>query len=210
MVENADAWLTFVGVTDPLRLLIEDGFTSDGLVVGDSVEKLSQRVGATIIVVESAESERRFAAIQSLSQQPDTYVVVLVDTVDADVYVRSMKCGAVGVAHVDSGVEHIAAVTAAALRHDCLMPRSVVSSILDRPDLDRLAHTEMQILDCLRQGMNTKQIATALNVSGRTARRRIHNLYLALGVDDAAAALERAHQLQLPTRNGDDERGSVS
>lgn len=189
-----EPWLSFVGVSPDFRAVIEDGFTSDGLLVGDSVEKLAHRVGARVVLVVSTALVPNLDVVRQLVAEPNAYTIALADRSATDSYLELMRAGASGVADVDSGVEHIATVTAAALRHDFLLPAAVVRTLLDRPDPVRLSDTSIQILQCLERGMNTKQIAASLNVSGRTARRRIHNLYLQLGVTDAAAAVRRANQ----------------
>jgi ATP/maltotriose-dependent transcriptional regulator MalT len=60
-------------------------------------------------------------------------------------------------------------------------------SVLSRRDVD--------VLQCLADGKSTSQIAGVLEVSGNTARTRIHRVEAKLDVTDRAAAVRTAKEL---------------
>ncbi len=50
-----------------------------------------------------------------------------------------------------------------------------------------LSDRESQVLGLLARGLQTKQVATALGVSAKTADRHVQNIYAKLGVSSRAA-----------------------
>jgi DNA-binding NarL/FixJ family response regulator len=59
------------------------------------------------------------------------------------------------------------------------------------PTIERpagLTHREVEVIALLARGMQTKQIARALDISPKTADRHIQNTYRKIGVSSRAAA----------------------
>ena len=58
-----------------------------------------------------------------------------------------------------------------------------------------LNRRDVAVLQCLADGKSTSQIAGVLEVSGNTARTRIHQVQAKLDVTDRAAAVRTAQEL---------------
>ncbi len=190
-------WLTIHGGTAAHREEIERGFTGELFeTFGNTVELLAEKVQARITVVFSDAVSQRSTEINQAVLEPNTYLVVLVDRVELVVYRQALAAGADGVAHVDSPIEHLCDIAKSALRHDITLPKEIVRSMATTtpPAVEELTAMSTDILRCLDRGMNTNQIAAELNFSVRTARRRIHNLCLTLGVAKAENAVGAARR----------------
>jgi DNA-binding NarL/FixJ family response regulator len=63
----------------------------------------------------------------------------------------------------------------------------------ERPFPD-LSEREFAILELIAQGLNNRQIADRLMISGKTVSNHISNIFLKLHVNDRAQAIVRAHE----------------
>jgi DNA-binding NarL/FixJ family response regulator len=192
---SEDDWLNIIGGTPPFREAIRVGFTTGRLTgSGPTVEELASSLGCSLTVVFVNRPEP-FTSVAEEVRNPDAYVIAIIDQRDVNSYIDVIEAGADGVMHEDNSVQHLCSVAMAALRHDMLLPKPVVAHFVERlipggpSDISAVSH---KILRCLKDGLTTNQIADQLFLSERTARRRIQNLYLNLGVTSASEALEKA------------------
>ena len=87
---------------------------------------------------------------------------------------------------------HVVGAEASAGRVDRDAVVAVIESAGQRaPHLDRpsgLTDREGQVLALLARGLQTKQVANALDISVKTADRHVQNIYVKIGVSSRAAA----------------------
>jgi DNA-binding NarL/FixJ family response regulator len=135
---------------------------------------------------------------------PDTFIVMLTDSHDHDDLVAAVRLGACG--YLDKGMvfDRIPHVLRAVISGEFALPRSFVGQLIqelrDRRAPGRLRLTgdgavrltdrEWEVLDLLRDGLQTVQIADRLFVSQVTVRGHVAAIVKKLRVPDRAAAIE--------------------
>jgi DNA-binding NarL/FixJ family response regulator len=67
--------------------------------------------------------------------------------------------------------------------------RSVVEEVAQRPSRNHLTHDELHVLALLARGHTTDRIATHLNMSERTVRRKTRSACDAVGVETTVEAI---------------------
>ena len=112
---------------------------------------------------------------------------------DEDVY-RAVQAGAHGYL-LKSTVQHemVAAIRAVAsgTRH---IPPRIASRLAQRMSRPTLTHRELEILEMLAKGLTNKQIGTAFQISGNTARNHVNSIIQKLHVADRTEAVSIAIQ----------------
>jgi two-component system nitrate/nitrite response regulator NarL len=110
---------------------------------------------------------------------PGSAVVVLGGSSDIDDLLSALRAGAVG--YVPAGV------SSAGLRR---VVRNLILELRSQaPAHSGVTRRESQVLDMLRQGQATEQIARRLRISPVTVRRHISELMHKLGVENRAALI---------------------
>jgi DNA-binding NarL/FixJ family response regulator len=140
------------------------------------------------------------ATREILSERPSMRVVVLtVVSDDADIS-AAMEAGACGFLAKDTPIEVVAvAVRAAAQGAAWLSPRAadVVLSRVRQPEaepgstpahLELLSARELEVLRLIARGMENVEIASALNISPRTAKNHVSSILGKLGVPSRVQA----------------------
>jgi DNA-binding NarL/FixJ family response regulator len=131
------------------------------------------------------------ATRQLLSDQPQTKIVVLTSFSDRQRVGDALAAGAVGYLLKDCAPgELLAAVRAAALGQVPLDPR-VAGALLPsrRPAPDQLlSEREQEVLGLAATGLANKQIGRRLNISERTVKVHLSNIYRRIGVNDRTSA----------------------
>lgn len=157
---------------------------------GKIVELDEPAEDSDVVIVHCAtEADWDFAAHQAHL----TVVVIVLSTLDIDLYARALSLGA-GVVHVDTSTEIIHAVAGAALSGESLVPVVVTQRLAGHWCTSRSAHTKLtlleeQIADALIEGLTMQQIAADHGYSDRTIRRRLQGIYLKIGATNRADAL---------------------
>jgi two-component system nitrate/nitrite response regulator NarL len=125
---------------------------------------------------------------------PGSAVVVLGGSSDIDDLLSALRAGAVG--YVPAGVSSAGLRRAvhAVLGDEAAVPRSMVRDLIlelrsQAPAHSGVTRRESQVLDMLRQGQATEQIARRLRISPVTVRRHISELMHKLGVENRAALI---------------------
>jgi len=141
---------------------------------------------------------------QICSRVPETEVVVLSDSADENELLESLRAGASGYLQKNLDPEALARALHATLRGEAAFPRALLGPVVDefrarhdrrrlrlpgRPAIE-LSRRESEVLDLLRRGLATGEIADRLDISPVTVRRHIGLLLRKLRVPDRAAALK--------------------
>jgi DNA-binding NarL/FixJ family response regulator len=137
------------------------------------------------------------------SRVPETEVVVLADKPDENELLDAVRAGASGYMQKNMNPEAFSRALHGALRGEPAFPRALLAPVLEefraRHERRRLrlpgrtvvdlSRRESEVLDLLRNGLATGEIADRLDISPVTVRRHVGTLLRKLGVSDRAAAL---------------------
>jgi DNA-binding NarL/FixJ family response regulator len=124
--------------------------------------------------------------------RPDTRVVVLTSFHDRERVTQALGAGAVGYVLKDSEPRDVlAAVRSAAQGHAPLDPR-VAGVLLPSAEPSapgtELSAREAEVLDLIAEGRSNRQIARALEISERTVKVHVGNIFRRIGVSDRTSA----------------------
>jgi DNA-binding NarL/FixJ family response regulator len=134
---------------------------------------------------------------------PEAEVVVLTDAGDENELLEALRAGASGYLQKNLEPEALARALHAAVRGEPTFPRALLGPVVEefraRQDRRRLrlpgrpavelSRRESEVLDLLRRGLATAEIADRLDISPVTVRRHVGLLLRKLGVKTRAAAL---------------------
>ena len=139
-------------------------------------------------VLDGIEATRRLAA-----EAPDTSVLVLTSFSDRRRITGALDAGAVGYLLKDAPAEEVVrGIRAAAAGGSPLDPRAARSLLEAKaaPDpLDALSAREREVLGLLLEGLPNKLIARRLEISEKTVKTHLTNVFRALGVTDRVQAV---------------------
>jgi len=131
-----------------------------------------------------------------LEAQPDARVVILTSSeapADAD---KALAAGAAG--YVTKSLEHEAIL--AAIRAVQRGVRDIRKGVAERAGLGRaglLSPRELEVLQLLRTGSSTREIARKLGITSRTVAFHVATILEKLGVADRVGAVAKAFDLGL-------------
>jgi two-component system, NarL family, nitrate/nitrite response regulator NarL len=143
------------------------------------------------------------AAATITSKAPETAVVVLAANEDADQMLDALRAGASGYLPKDIDPERLPQAVEAVVRGEAAIPRRLVAHLVeefrerrrhrrvalqDRPAVD-LTSREWEVLELLRQGLTTAEIAERLFIADGTVRTHVAALLHKLDVPDRVAAV---------------------
>jgi DNA-binding NarL/FixJ family response regulator len=138
------------------------------------------------------------------SRVPQTEVVVLTDTAVEHELLEVVRAGASGYLEKNLSPDTLARALHGVLSGEAAFPRAMLGPVLEefrmrnqrrrlklpaRPAIE-LSRRESEVLELLRRGLSTGEIADRLDISPVTVRRHVGLLLRKLGVSDRAAALE--------------------
>jgi two-component system, NarL family, nitrate/nitrite response regulator NarL len=138
------------------------------------------------------------------SRVPQTEVVLLTDAADEHELLDAVQAGASGYLQKNLSPDTLARALQGVLRGEAAFPRAMLGPVLDefrmrnqrrrlklpaRPAIE-LSRRESEVLDLLRRGLATAEIADRLDISPVTVRRHVGLLLRKLNVPDRAAALK--------------------
>ena len=201
----------------PLRLLVADHCPATCLGLRSLLAEwgfdVCAEAGDTAAAVEAAVRERPdvclleikiagdgVGAIEEIvALVPATAVVVLTVTGDEAEALQALRAGAAGYLLKDADPETLALAIRAAARGEAVLPRPLVARLIgESGERERrrrlfaelpLTSREEEVLDLLRQGKTTAEIATRLFVSQVTVRTHICSILKKLDVHDRQAAV---------------------
>jgi DNA-binding NarL/FixJ family response regulator len=151
--------------------------------------------------IEAAEAIRRAL--------PETAIVMLTVSEDDDDLLRSLRAGAIGYLLKDTNPDRLPNALRGVLAGEAAIPRALVPTLVreyrglsaDRggsaqPRPFGLSEREWEVLEGLRAGRTTKQIALQLGLSAITVRRHVSAVVDKLGAKDRdeAVAIADAHR----------------
>jgi len=144
------------------------------------------------------------AAAQMRALRSSVAVIMLASTLDEDDFLKAMAVGAVGYLPKSISAKRLPAVVRAVLLGEPAIPRPLVAVLMNRlragsakrhlavPDgrnVD-LTSREWEVLDCMRAGLSTREIAAKLLIADVTVRRHIGAVLKKLHVQSRREALE--------------------
>jgi DNA-binding NarL/FixJ family response regulator len=144
------------------------------------------------------------AATTIVSQIPNAAVIFLTSRADADELIDCVCAGATGYVVKTISPKRLPAAVTAVLRGEAAIPRSLVGILMNRLR-DRgsrrhlaiprrrgvdLTSREWEVLDLLRGGSSTREIANRLHISEITVRRHIASVLKKLEVPTRREALK--------------------
>jgi len=144
------------------------------------------------------------AAAQMRAWRSSVAVVMLASVLDEEEFLKAMAVGAVGYLPKSISAKRLPAVVRAVLLGEPAIPRPLVAVLMNRlrgagakrhlvaPDgrgVD-LTSREWEVLDCMREGLSTREIAANLLIADVTVRRHIGAVLKKLHVQSRREALE--------------------
>ncbi|HSH82335.1 MAG TPA: response regulator transcription factor [Herpetosiphonaceae bacterium] len=132
---------------------------------------------------------------------PESLVLILTAADDALQLARAVEAGASGVLHKSAGISEIITAVRRLNQGEQLLSRREVIEMLHllgeqreqnreaQAALARLTKREQEVLQALADGLNDKDIAERLNISGETARSHMVKILSKLGVNSRLQAL---------------------
>jgi len=177
--------------SDPRIRIVDDAANG-----AEAMEKIASNPPDVVLVdikmpvMDGIETTRRI-----VSEYPDTRVLVLTTFENDGYVVQALRAGASGYLLKDAKPEAIVSAVLAILSGTRVMTQSVVEEFLNlmgcrrKQRADGMTPREVEILRLLGQGLTNKQIAYRLEISAKTVRNHIGNLYSKLGVGDRSQAV---------------------
>jgi two-component system, NarL family, nitrate/nitrite response regulator NarL len=152
-----------------------------------------------LLDVDLSESPLGVAA-KVLARRPSMAVVLLTDEITEAEFLGAVRAGAVGYLHKGVSPEALSNVVRGVSRGESAFPRSLVFALIDghRQRSVRLADVsgveltsrEWEVLEFMREGLTTRQIADRLLISEVTVRRHISSVLKKLKVPSRTDAVK--------------------
>lgn len=205
-------------MSEPIRVLVAD----DHLVVREGLRMILETSGEFILVGEAtngAEAVRLaqelqpdvilmdlrmpevdgLAAIEQLhAHAPHIAVVILTTYNEDDLMLRGLRAGARGFLLKDTSRERMFNAMRAAIRGETLLQPELLARMLAPADRTEtrgdgaLTEREREVLEGVARGERSKEIAARLNITERTVKAHLANIYSKYGVDSRASAVAAA------------------
>ena len=145
-----------------------------------------------------------------LKQVPDQLVVVLTGSSEDELGLLALEAGAVGFLSKDADIDALPRALDGVRRGEGAISREMTRRLMDRfrgpggssglrPIKSPLTPREWEVIDLLKPGQSTDQVADTLVLSPETVRSHIKNIMRKLGVHSRADAVAAAERLRLPT-----------
>lgn len=180
------------------------GVASDGAEAIDMAQRLAPDVVLMDIRMPNMNGVAATKKIKEIL--PDTKIIVLTTFDDSDYILSAINSGASGYLLKDIGSTALIDAIRNAYAGDTILPSKIAKKITDAALMvssDRelklkrefgLSDREAEIAMMLSDGFTNRQIASALKLSDGTARNYISSIYLKLGVENRAAAINKIKQ----------------
>jgi len=148
------------------------------------------------------------AIAQIKHAQPEIEIVALTSFIEEEKVTTALEAGASGYLLKDADADDVAAAVRAAHNGEIHLDPAVTRLLAQRMRQKKLApepvepltDRELEVLSLLGQGSSNKEIATALNITERTARTHVSNILGKLGLSSRTQAALYAveHKLVRP------------
>ncbi|HEY8629045.1 MAG TPA: response regulator transcription factor, partial [Gaiellaceae bacterium] len=144
------------------------------------------------------------AAAEMRAWRSSVAVIMLASDLNEEDFLKAMAVGAIGYLPKSISAKRLPAVVRAVLLGEPAIPRPLVAVLMNRlrgggakrhlvvPDgrgVD-LTSREWEVLDCMREGLSTREIAAKLLIADVTVRRHIGAVLKKLHVQSRREALE--------------------
>jgi DNA-binding NarL/FixJ family response regulator len=144
------------------------------------------------------------AAAEIANRLPETVVVMLSATAEDEHLFEALRVGARGYLLKDTDPDRLPFALEGVLSGEAALPRTLVARLIDefrtrdrrrripmlRPGGEQLTEREWEVLELMRDGLSTKEIAQRLDISEVTVRRHVSTTLRKLQVKDRAEALQ--------------------
>ena len=152
----------------------------------------------------TAGSDRLRATAEIVSRAPSVAVIVLTDRPDEDEFMAAMRAGAAGYLLQSLDPERLPDIIRSTLQGELAVPRRFVAYLLAelqsqtrtsrafvRIGKDRVPLTirQSEVVERLRAGATTSEIASELGIAPVTVRRHVGSIERKLGVHDRAGVV---------------------
>jgi DNA-binding NarL/FixJ family response regulator len=136
------------------------------------------------------------AIAQIKHAQPEIEIVALTSFIEEEKVTTALEAGASGYLLKDADADDVAAAVRAAHNGEIHLDPAVTRLLAQRmrqrklaPEpVEPLTDRELEVLSLLGQGSSNKEIATALNITERTARTHVSNILGKLGLSSRTQA----------------------
>ena len=157
-----------------------------------------------VCVVDFEPARRGIQATAEITAKvPGAVVVVMTRRIDEDECMAAVRAGAAGYVSEAINPSRFPHLIRGLMRGEAAIPRRLVSQLIDeirgrerRRHLDlheqrrvELTTREWQVVEALRQGMSTKEIAQLLGIAEVTVRRHIGGVHRKLGISTRSELL---------------------
>jgi DNA-binding NarL/FixJ family response regulator len=152
----------------------------------------------------------RAADIEALRQcRPSLEVVVVSDSADADLLVATFRAGARAWVYPSASVDELVGAIHGVSQGETWIPPALLTVLLEtlltserakeraQDALSALSTRELEILDCLAQGMTRAEIAERFILSPHTVRTHINHVLTKLDVHSTLSAVSIARKARL-------------
>jgi DNA-binding NarL/FixJ family response regulator len=201
------------GVRAGIRALLE---ASGFVVAAEAAEGVTAAAAAIrlrpdICVVHGGENREGVAALALVkTRAPATAAVLLVTRADADELIDALRAGASGYILEGGGPAGIGRALQAVGRGEPAIPRELLGALADefrarglrrrvqvpgRPAVE-LTRRQSEVLELLRRGLSTAEIAARLQISRVTVRRHLGLAVGKLNAKDRAAAVRALEEAE--------------
>jgi DNA-binding NarL/FixJ family response regulator len=144
-----------------------------------------------------------------LKQVPDQLVVVLTGSTEDELGLLALEAGAVGFLSKDADIDALPRALEGVRRGEGAISREMTRRLMERfrgpngssglrPIKSPLTAREWEVIDLLKPGQSTDQVADTLVLSPETVRSHIKNIMRKLEVHSRADAVAAAERLRLP------------
>lgn len=188
-----------------LRLALESEAVCTEAGDGDSAVEAAVRDRPDVCLLDFESPGRGVRAVSEIiSRVPGAIVIVLTNRVEEDEFMAAVRAGASGYLPQSLDPARLPDVVRSVMRGEAAVPRHFVGKLIDelrgRERRRRivtlsgerrveLTSREWEVVDLLRRGQPTREIATQLEISQVTVRRHLSAAYTKLGVSSRAAAV---------------------
>ena len=137
---------------------------------------------------------------------PGLSVVVISDQTEPDLIAATVRAGVRGWVRPSAGLRRLVLVLRGVSKGETWLPPDVTAALLERlledeqtrnasrRIMSRLSEREVEILDCLAQGMTREEIGKRYQLSPHTVRTHINHVLRKLGVHSTLAAVSLANK----------------
>jgi DNA-binding NarL/FixJ family response regulator len=188
-----------------LRLALEDGASCSEAENADAAVAAAVRERPDVCLLSLKTGPNRIrATAEIVSRVPSVHVIVLTNRLDEDEFMVAMRGGAVGYLPQSLDPERLPDVVRCTLRGEPAVPRRFVARLLAELQSQTLARRtfvqvgrervpltirESEVVELLRRGSTTAEIAGELSIAPVTVRRHIGSIQQKLGVSNRAGVV---------------------